>query len=796
MDGPAPSVTIPVVVQVGATSPLVSSRSSISLTYTTGAAPTGSGVTQSSNFTSSGSNVFFTLNSSTLPLWLQVTPTSATTPASVVFTVTNGAETLSPGLYTANVHFQVSGDVDFVIPVSLQVENPAARLSAAEGQSRSVTWVLGSALPTLTITAVSSGAPISFTVAPDETTCTGSCNPLNPVLSTTSGIAYSFGTPITVTFSSATFGTASPGEVLQGNVIFTYNTSSTYTVALTVTVLDPQATITSASPAAVPTGTTGSFPLVLVGSGFVATGGGAPATIIGIVPPGSNYIAPDANLVVTQVTANAISLTVNAPANDPLLPLATGGSFTIGVCNPPPGGACTVPTGQISIVIGVNPIIQSVTNAASFAQATPPALNTLAPYDIISLFGTNFCISGGTGCTGQPLYGTAAPTTYAYPTQLSPDPANASTVRNLQVTFQTHGNTGAAKFIANAPLLFATNNQINAVVPSAVSSYVNEAVDVVVTFGYGQAGSSTLLTSAPYTVTIATYAPGVFTSSGDGQGGAAALLATSPYNAISQTAPSNVRSGSLSDIVSLYLAGLGVPDSTSMSSSCVPIASYLQAVQAAATAAGLSNSQTPQTVDGLVMQTSVYTSLNYSLPPCQNSTDTNYATVKIGGVEGTVSYAGWAPGAIAGLYQINVQLPDGGSSFTDANGNPVTISSDPSSPTFLPITITAPGTSQAGVTLAVVRSLQLTPSGTTTSSAGAPWSGTWAVAVTGGSGTYSFGTSGNVPTGLSIQAVDATHADFTSGSTNLSTGTYTFDVTVTDTSTSVSTSISVTLTIQ
>ena len=76
---------------------------------------------------------------------------------------------------------------------------------------------------------------------------------------------------------------------------------------------------------------------------------------------------------------------------------------------------------------------------------------------------------------------------------------------SLSVTFQQHG--GAA--IANAPLLFATNGQINVIVPGAMVSYIGAGtVDIVVNFGYGS--GATLLKSTPFQVNIAaTMSPGV-----------------------------------------------------------------------------------------------------------------------------------------------------------------------------------------------------------------------------------------------------------------------------------------------
>jgi hypothetical protein len=77
---------------------------------------------------------------------------------------------------------------------------------------------------------------------------------------------------------------------------------------------------------------------------------------------------------------------------------------------------CLCPTSTATLTVGVNPMIQTVTSGSSYTEVTPPALQTIAPYDILSIFGGNFCVSGGTGCTGSTpvLYGTLDPVTLRF----------------------------------------------------------------------------------------------------------------------------------------------------------------------------------------------------------------------------------------------------------------------------------------------------------------------------------------------------------------------------------------------
>src|SRR5581483_10653284 len=194
------------------------------------------------------------------------------------------------------------------------------------------------------------------------------------------------------------------------------------------------ATLLAVAPASLPVAAAGEvFTIALSGSGFVAGEDAAQRTTVGIVAAGS--LVADASLSATVVNASNIIVTLTVPASDPLLPFSPGGSggtVTLGVCNPM-GAACTSPTGTVTLAIGARPVIQSVTSASSYAQPSAPNLPTVAPYDMISVFGFNFCTSGGTGCGGSILYGAPDSTTLRYPVSLSPDG-----VRALTATFQTH----------------------------------------------------------------------------------------------------------------------------------------------------------------------------------------------------------------------------------------------------------------------------------------------------------------------------------------------------------------------
>jgi uncharacterized protein (TIGR03437 family) len=411
-------------------------------------------------------------------------------------------------------------------------------------------------------------------------------------------------------------------------------------------------------------------------------------------------------------------------------------------------------------------------------QVSPPALPTIAPYDMLSIFGANFCSSGNTGCSStQVLYGAPDPVTLSYPLSLSPDSSGASQ-RLLSVTFQTHGSSPSV--IANAPLLFATNGQINLVVPGAVAAQIGGTVDIVVNFGYGS--GATLKSSAPFTVNVAATNPGLFTIGADGQGDSASL--DSNWNLISTVNPAGMRStASDSDTVQLYLTGLGAPDSTGdnsqagsgggpvWSTDCVTVASFLSSFN-------LVTSNALTSLDGTLIEASA---LNTNrLIPCISSSSANVPSVTIGGVSGTVAYAGWVPNTIAGLYQINVTLPGSAAGpFTTASGASV---STITAPVQLPVVVTANGiSSQPGVTMWVAPRLRVdAPTGAgLTGTVGVSWSSSNNLVVASeGTSPYRYAvTSGLLPSGLTLNAatgaISGTPAANTAGS-------YVVTVTATD----------------
>jgi uncharacterized protein (TIGR03437 family) len=370
-----------------------------------------------------------------------------------------------------------------------------------------------------------------------------------------------------------------------------------------------------------------------------------------------------------------------------------------------------------------------------------------------------------------------------YPASLSPDPSSSSQ-RFTKVTFQTHNANPVV--IADAPLLFSSDSQMNVVVPAGVASYTGTGtVDIVVSFGYGT--GATLLKSAPFPVNIQATNPGLFTVGANGQGNGA-ILATN-YSLVSFNHEAGMRSTQTdSDVVQIYMTGLGLPDSTAdntqigagaaWSADCIsataPSISYLAAL----------NSQTSSaltSLEGTVIQSAIINANR--LPPCLTSASKNKPVVTFGGVPGVVKYAGWVPDSIAGLYQVNVQIPSRAGSFTDSQGNQLV---NIVSPVQLPVVVTANSVrSQAGVNMWVTPRLKvLAPSAPSnlTGTVGVAWNGgsgtNAAVTASQGTAPYHYQlTSGTLPLGLNLDPNTGT----ISGTPAINTAAwYTVAVTATD----------------
>jgi uncharacterized protein (TIGR03437 family) len=637
-------------------SPLTAAPTSVSVSYSLATSTAGTAVPVTLTIPS-GAGDAFVVNATTVPFWLTITPTSGTAipahpgPAvSISFNAGSGASALPAGVTTTNVGISVTGYQDLVIPVSIVVSSGASTLSVSNsgtplssGNTVTLPYTYGSTTyPTATLSLLSSNDPIAFTLTSAVTA------PANTVdwiqLSIPSGLAYSYGsgTSFTITVLPAVLQNATVGETLAGSVAIAYG-GTTFTVNISITVAEPTAAVTGIYPQEVAPISSGTTTVVVYGSGFGNTGGyTADPTTVSVIYGSTPTTILLSGAAVTIPNQNTLILKI------PFAAISAAGPVAIGVTN-----NLTLEVPQfVTLNVTTNPIISSIADAAALEEVTPGTSPTVAPYEIISIFGSNFCPT----CTA-PVIGTVTSDRY-------PDTLTAATYP-LTVTFY---KSDGVTLVGNAYLLFATNNQINALVPSGVTA-ADTNMQVVVSYN-----SILSNTNVNYTVNGAAAKPGIFTISSSGQGQGAILLSNYSVNSATNTATTG-------STVLIYASGLGVPTSTGAGTvaasaaypgTCVSPANYV-------TLAGLSD---PATEDGAVIDPTYLATHVYA--PCFVTAP----TVTINGAPATVTYAGWVSGSVAGLYQINATVP----TKAVAGPNPVQITVG---------TGTNAVSSQAGVTLQV-----------------------------------------------------------------------------------------------
>lgn len=698
---PWPIVPVTVFLQVVSTTPLIAVPSTLQLTYRKGG-PAATGTIAVSSKNAAGS-YFSVVGVTGLGAYFTADTSSATAPKSpatrvITFSTTSLNDSLSPGTTTYTVNLHVAGSQDLPISIVVTVNGAAPVLSTVEGTTRSITWDPSTGVPVPVVTLVSSDSPIAYTIAGVSGIVAGP---------TTGGLAFSYGTPINVVFSQAAFQSASPGQTLNGTLTVS---GGGVTIPIVFNVLvstaSTQANLVQISPTNLPTGTPNQvFTISLYGSGFISSTAANTTTVVGLassaggggVTP-ANYTPNYKGTTLKILNSSTMVLTITVPAGGSdigsggLLNFNAPGFVYIAACNP--NGATCTPNSAVQLSIGSGPTITSITSSSSFSpgsasgfaktQAGSPAV---APYDMISVFGSNFCNSGGTGCGSSILMGNA--NSGVYSSTLSPDGT-----RNVTVNVYSHPAPSdlSTAILAQAPLLFVTNTQINALFPgdttnnSALATALATGwVDISVGFGSGY--------SPAVPVATALTDPGIFTIGSDGVGDAAALATTGNYPVIGSANPAVIRpTGAPSDMVQIYMTGLGAPDT-----GCMTVSTY-------DTAAGL------QTIDGAVLQASYLGALKAPcfLAPATSAAFTfGYSGSTLAGIYASdgSQWAGWV--TIPGLYGANVTLPANAAGMKDASN---TVSSPFTAPTQVKVIVasTTPAkSSQDNVTLWVAPQLTM-----------------------------------------------------------------------------------------
>ncbi|HTW66617.1 MAG TPA: hypothetical protein VME17_18475 [Bryobacteraceae bacterium] len=666
--------------QTESPTPLVPSPSTVAIGYQLPATP---GTLVTVTLTAAASTDTFVINPASVPFWLTLGGsgltglggTATTSGVSVTFVANSYAGTLPAGTYTASVQFAVSGYQNLSVPVTLSVEPVASTLSVQTvtggavlpltsgttytgTQISALNWTYGSTpYPTIPLTILSSDAPASFAAT------VASSTPSTPSwvnLSTASGIAYNFGTGLNISFLPDVLKNAAVGATLSFTLNIVYGPTATPTTlayTFTITVEQPYATLSTTGalfPAYTAPVTSGTLKVVVSGTGFYATASGISPTLVDITyGPSGSIVGP---VLLTSLSAeggavsvvNPTTMVLTIPYEDATPVNILGQNVVITISSALSGQ----PTQTATLNVTTNPYISAVVDGGAMLEPAAGVTPTFAPYELISIFGNNFCPTAcPNGVVAQP--GTDA----RYPNTLTAGGSLLSVVFNNQ--------TGT--LLANAYLIFANDTQINALVPStAVPSTTLTGLQIVVESG--------LNSSNTYLATPVAANPGIFTTAASGQGQGAIL--NKDYSVNSQANPAVV-----GDPVFVYVTGLGVPNSTAASSTSTktpvfPTSCFQTSLYVAGE--GLAN---PATADGAVLNGSIWGVGN--LPPCFATK--NYVTATINNVAATVDYAGWVSGSVTGLYQVNLTVPKATTSTTAVQ---------------VPVMITANGVSaQTGVTL-------------------------------------------------------------------------------------------------
>ncbi len=624
--------------------------------------------------TASTAATFFNVQASSVPGWLNVTKTgtagtgvASSLGATLSFQANSTASAMLPGTYTAVVTFQSSltqtSAATAQVAVTLFVNAaPASFTAITSSANNSWNQSLGSVV--VPIVCSSNGGPIAFAVA------VGGQMGSNMTPSITSGIAYSWGSTVNVTIPISYLLPITIGTPLSGTVTLTpTNGAPPVVITINVNINLPNPNITSYSIGELPVDLTTDHTVVVNGTGF-QTG----TTQVQVKVTGGAYAPLDANHVnITSTISMIVTLDHAAYL------AATHAQVFIQASNATP--ASWYPTTALTTLSVVStPIIYAITNAASFAEPATGTNPTVAPYEIISIFGANF--DGAAGQANNTSYATA-------PGIFSTNPNNYKGAEVLVLfckgnTLKTNclpsgvaGSDGTDQ-LAEAPVIFVSNNQINAVVPNEIAASLGTnsstlGANVLVSIG---TPSATSVNDAANQFLLNTSAsvPAIFTPGGSGRGAGAVLNVDYTLN----TAANPDNKATVGNALQIYATGLGVTTSTGVdtavistgfvpATSCMSETNYLALLAGATTGPASAYGTTALgtaipgssvgivTLDGaLIASANLWSGV---FPPCFTPSGTGYQVQLGTGALITPTYVGMVPDSIAGLYQINVPIP-------------------------------------------------------------------------------------------------------------------------------------------
>ncbi len=467
---------------------------------------------------------------------------AATTPATILVTADSSA--LSPGLYTGNVTLTNLDAVSLDVPVVLIV--PGASSSSGltvSAQSLSFATQSGAGAPTAhTLTVLGTGsAAVSFTASASSSGGWLSVTPAAGV------------TPATLTVAANQAGLA-PGNY-TGTISITPSDGTAVTVQVSFAV-SAQTSI-AVSPASLDFAyQSGSGAAVAPGQVTVtANGGNASSTGNWLsVTPTSGSTSSTATLTVSVNPAGLIA------SMQPYL-----GSITVAGAS----GTLGSQTVDISLTIAVPlPTIAAMLNSASYADGP------VSPGEIVAIFGSGLGPAAGAMLT------------------LDSTGKVATSIGGVTVSFGGHP----------APLIYASDTQINAVVQYELAGSASPFV--AVRFA-GQVSNEPALT-------LASSAPAIFTQTSNGRGSGAILNGDATLN----TQANPAARGS---VIQVFMTGEGTTS--------------------------------PGEATGAVTAVNL-TGVGPLTPAPQLP-----VSVLIGGQPAQTTWVGEAPGCVAGVLQVNAAVP-------------------------------------------------------------------------------------------------------------------------------------------
>ncbi len=641
----------------------------------------------------------FAVDNLTEPAWLIPVTCNTTCTAGNLLNfqvVANIATILKAGSYPANIGLVISGYTEFYIPIEAVVTGSGGPgsyyVQDGNGNKLSATPVTtnvpANAVPPITVTLFGNPDPVNMTAMSCSVALKvgGDTDPGGACAVTdgngnivTKGVAYSMGLQTVLQVSPIEF-SQRVGNTVEISFLFTDGAGAAQTYKMDYLLLGGQVSLTSVFPTSVQKFTAGSQVVVLTGKNFVgaqnSTGGAIKPTQVwwgdslahlsnpptgangGQIAVGNITVSGDGTTMFINFTGNTFTgkagnVVYLGTANQVITPLTSFPSAANGGVS-------------ASFKITAGPVVTSITNAASYQVVAPTTAN-VAPYELISIFGSLIPATDFTDPTHAVTPAIPDPVFGQYPTTI-PIGTKGNKVSVSFYTDQLHTQGAIA-----APLLFAAPGQINAIVPSTlvVGTPYYVSVDYLTVSSTGVKTSSY---SDSYMITAVAADPGIFTMDGSGTGqGAVIVNHTNGTFVLNGTTVSTEATDT--DVLSIYMTGLGAPDSTDVDSGAALLAGdngclavttgdsqnpgYLEYVN------GLSTPPTLPwaTIDGAILKSAWVLSPHYA--PCLGSTTypvtvTFYALTDLTkSATGTVQYAGFVADSVAGLYQVNVAMPAG-----------------------------------------------------------------------------------------------------------------------------------------